>query len=95
MAWRTSSGKSAAGLSSMSFWWRRWDEQSRSPSHRALPWVSAKTCISMWRGHVEVALEVDLGPAEVGLGLALGRLHRLGDLVGSDDTTFMPRPPPP
>ena len=59
-------GSPGAGLSSMSFWWRRWDEQSRSPSHSALPWVSASTCISMWRGHVEVALEVDLGAAEGG-----------------------------
>ena len=25
-------------------------EQSRSPIHTALPWVSAKTCISTWRG---------------------------------------------
>ena len=95
MARRTSSGNSAAGLSSTSFWWRRWGEQSRSPSQSVLPWVSAMTCISMWRGHDEISLDVDLGPAEVGLGLALGRLDGLGHLVGADETTFMPRPPPP
>ncbi len=50
MARRTSSGKLGAGLSSTSFWWRRWAEQSRSPSHRVLPWVSAMICISTCRG---------------------------------------------
>ena len=52
IAVRTSSGKFGAGLSSISFWWRRCDEQSRSPSQIVLPCVSAKTCISMCRGHV-------------------------------------------
>ena len=52
MAWRTSAGKAGAGLSSISFWWRRWAEQSRSPTHTQLPWVSAMTCISTWRGQV-------------------------------------------
>ena len=50
MATRTSSGKFGAGLSSTSFWCRRWAEQSRSPSHNAFPWVSQMTCISTWRG---------------------------------------------
>ena len=52
MAVRTSAGKAGAGLSSTSFWCRRWAEQSRSPIHTALPWPSAMICISMWRGHV-------------------------------------------
>ena len=39
-------------LSSTSFWWRRWAEQSRSPTHTQLPWVSPMICISTWRGHV-------------------------------------------
>ena len=50
MAWRTSSGSPGAGVSSMSFWWRRWAEQSRSPIHTTWPCWSAKICISMWRG---------------------------------------------
>ncbi len=33
-------------------------------------------------GPFEVPLDVDLGPTEVRLGFALGRLHRLGHLVG-------------
>ena len=36
-------------------------------------------------GPGEVALEVDLGPAEVGLRLAGGRLHRLGGVLGRRD----------
>ena len=34
----------------MSFWWRRWMEQSRSPRCTAWPLPSASTWISMWRG---------------------------------------------
>jgi hypothetical protein len=33
-------------------------------------------------GPLQVPLQVDLGPAEVRLRLALGRLHRFGHLVG-------------
>jgi hypothetical protein len=40
-----------AGASSTTFWWRRWTEQSRScRDGRTLPWLSAKTWTSMWRG---------------------------------------------
>jgi hypothetical protein len=38
------------GASSMTFWWRRWMEHSRSPRCRWLPCASEKICISMWRG---------------------------------------------
>src|SRR5450759_1555127 len=43
-------GYEGAGASSMTFWWRRWSEQSRSLRWMALPWRSANTCISIWRG---------------------------------------------
>ena len=36
-------------------------------------------------GPAQVALEVDLGPAEVGLRLAGGRLHRLGRVLRRGD----------
>ena len=39
-----------AGASSITFWWRRCTEQSRSNSDTQLPWLSPKTWISMWRG---------------------------------------------
>ena len=39
--------------SSISFWLRRWTEQSRTPTAQAVPWSSAITCTSTWRapGH--------------------------------------------
>jgi pyruvate carboxylase len=49
--WARSSGLTAGdGASSMSFWWRRWMLQSRSPRCTTLPCASASTWISMWRG---------------------------------------------
>ena len=46
-----SSGLTAGdGASSMSFWWRRWMLQSRSPRWMPWPLPSASTWISMWRG---------------------------------------------
>ena len=41
-------------------------------------------------GPGQVPLEVELGPAEVGLRLALGRLERLGRLVGAGDHLHAP-----
>ncbi len=32
----------------MTFWWRRWQEQSRTPAAHASPWPSAISCTSMW-----------------------------------------------
>ena len=42
--------RAGAGDSSISFWWRRWIEQSRSPRWITLPCVSARTWTSTWRG---------------------------------------------
>src|SRR6202007_1610990 len=39
-----------AGASSITFWWRRCTEQSRSNKCTTLPWVSPNTCTSMWGG---------------------------------------------
>ncbi len=50
MAARTSSVSRTDGASSMTFWWRRWSEHSRSPRCTTLPCASAITWISMWRG---------------------------------------------
>ena len=47
---RRSSGVSpGAGASSTSFWWRRWSEQSRSPSATTRPVASPSSCTSTWR----------------------------------------------
>ncbi len=39
-----------AGASSITFWWRRCSEQSRSNRCTTLPCLSPKTCTSIWRG---------------------------------------------
>ena len=39
-----------AGVSSMSFWKRRWIEQSRSPRCSTWPWASARIWTSTCRG---------------------------------------------
>ena len=38
------------GASSITFWWRRWIEQSRSHRCTTLPNASPSTWNSMWRG---------------------------------------------
>ena len=47
---RISSSTWGPGDSSISFWWRRWIEQSRSPRWMTLPFESASTWTSTWRG---------------------------------------------
>lgn len=42
-------GEARCGASSMTFWWRRWREQSRVPSAQTVPWASARICTSTWR----------------------------------------------
>ncbi len=42
--------RNGAGASSTSFWWRRCREQSRVDTTTTLPWVSARHCVSTWRG---------------------------------------------
>ena len=51
------------------------------PGGTTLPWLSAMTWISMWRGLLEVALHVDRVVAEGGLGLGLGGLDGLDQVV--------------
>src|SRR5574340_793079 len=47
---RNRSSIAGDGVSSTSFWWRRWIEQSRSPRCTTWPRWSATICTSMWRG---------------------------------------------
>ena len=46
---RSSSARPGAGASSMTFWWRRWREQSRVPSAHTVPCASARICTSTCR----------------------------------------------
>ena len=50
MARRVGGSMNGDGASSMIFWCRRWMEHSLSPRYTAVPWRSASTWISMWRG---------------------------------------------
>ena len=47
---RVASSIPGAGASSITFWWRRWSEQSRSNRWTTLPCLSPNTCTSIWRG---------------------------------------------
>ena len=82
------------GASSMSFWWRRWTEHSRSPR-----WIDVAVLV----GHdlqldvarpLDVALEVHRAVAERGQRLGCAVSNSCADLAGRG-TIFMPRPPPP
>ena len=86
--------RAGEGASSNTFWWRRCSEQSRSPRWTTLPLPSPTTWISMWRGLLQVLLDVDAVVAEGGLGLGARRPKALSRSSGGR-TTFMPRPPPP
>ena len=53
------------GDSSMSFWWWRWTEQSRSPRQTTLPASSASTWTSMCRaGWTYFSMYTDPSPKE-------------------------------
>ena len=74
---RSASSTAGAGDSSMSFWWRRWTEQSRSPRWIELPWrVGEDLDLDVARVG-QVALEVDRRVGEELLALARGALEGL------------------
>ena len=70
---RVASSMPGAGASSITFWWRRCSEQSRSNRCTTLPWVSPNTCTSIWRGRGDIFLEQHAVVAEAALRLAPGR----------------------
>ena len=85
MAARTSSVMPGAGASSMTFWWRRCSEQSRSNRCTTLPWRSPKTCTSIWRGACDVFLQQHAVVAEGGGGLAPAGGQRGVEILGALD----------
>ena len=70
------------GDSSISFWWRRWIEHSRSPSVSTPPWPSASTWISTCRAGDDRLLDVERRVAERRLRLGGRGLERALELVG-------------
>ena len=65
----------------MTFWLRRWIEQSRSNRWTRLPWRVAEDLHLDMAGALHQLLEIDLVLAEGGLGLALGAEDRVEQLV--------------
>ncbi len=94
MAARVFSSSRTEGASSMIFWWRRWSEHSRSPRCTTLPWPSASTWISMWRGRsIHRSTRRVSSPKEA-------RASRRAAAISSESsaasrTSRMPFPPPP
>src|SRR5919204_46928 len=80
---RSSSLSAGDGDSSMSFWWRRWIEHSRSPHVRTVPWWSHSTWISTWRA----------GDAHLGLRarLVAHALHHLCARTDEDQIVLLAR----
>ena len=78
----------------MTFWWRRWHEQSRTPAAHAVPWPSAISCTSMWCALPTIAsMKTVPSPNES----AASRREVLSACSSwsSFSTLRMPRPPPP
>ncbi len=91
---RWSSVRNGAGASSTSFWLRRCSEQSRVPTTTTLPWVSASTCASTWRG-LSRNRSTKHSPrpnAETASRTAESNSSGISSMVRA---TFNPRPPPP
>ena len=92
---RSSGVRPGAGDSSTSFWWRRWIEQSRSPSATIVPSASPSSCTSMCRaGRTSrsryTAPSPNAASASADAGGQGGR-----QTPPRDATRRMPRPPPP
>ena len=73
---RWSRVRPGAGDSSISFWWRRWMEQSRSPSATTLPVRVAEQLDLDVARRPDLALQVDRAVAERRGGLASTRRQR-------------------
>mmetsp|Transcript_20450 Transcript_20450/g.48692 ORF Transcript_20450/g.48692 Transcript_20450/m.48692 type:complete len:295 (+) Transcript_20450:1225-2109(+) len=91
---RNSSVSPGAGASSSTFWWRLWTLQSRSNRCTALPWPSARTWTSTWRGAMMKRSSSTLSSPNAAAA------SRLADPSASSNSpaeraSFMPFPPPP
>ncbi len=69
-----------AGASSITFWWRRWSEQSRSNRWTTLPWIVAEHLHLDMARFFDIFFDQHPGIAEGGLGLALRGGQRLGEI---------------
>ena len=79
----------------MTFWWRRWQEQSRTPAAHASPWPSAISCTSMWCALPTIASMKTVPSPNASAASRRDVGQRGLELVESSSTLRMPRPPPP
>ena len=78
----------------MTFWWRRWQEQSRTPAAHASPWPSAISCTSMWCALPTIA-SMKTVPSPNASAASRRDVVSAGSSSDSSSTLRMPRPPPP
>ena len=83
------------GASSITFWWRRWTEQSRSKRCTMSPCASASTCTSMWRGRTIACSRYTERVAERAPPPRSSPSRRRRAAPARLGTSRMPRPPPP
>ncbi len=82
------------GASSTTFWWRRWMLHSRSNRYTTLPWWSASTCTSMWRGP-RAYFSTNTASSPKALRASLWASSIISSNSSARSTSFMPLPPPP
>jgi hypothetical protein len=82
------------GHSSMTFWWRRWIEHSRSPrcTHAAVP-IAQDLELDVARP-LDVLLEVDGGVAKEAAASLRARSNAPRGPPRMDDADALPPPPP-
>ena len=78
----------------MTFWLRRWIEQSRTPSAQAVPWLSAISCTSTWRAPVTRRSRKTVPLPKERSASSLVR-WKASSRSAAEATMRMPRPPPP
>ena len=83
-----------AGAISITFWCRRWIEQSRSNRCSVVPWVSARICTSMCRGRPTACSMNTVGSPKAPSASRIAADTDSRSAAGSS-TRRMPRPPPP
>ncbi len=85
----------ATGVSSITFWWRRCTEHSRSKRCTVWPWASAKTWTLDVAGPLDEALDVQRADRRTRPGPRAAPRRAPAAARRGCRTVFMPMPPPP
>ena len=80
---RSSVETAGEGVSSMTFWCRRWIEQSRSPRWMTLPCRSAKIWISTWRASAIARSRISSSEPKALAASERLRASACGEVLGS------------